>query len=517
MNIAPGLIFAASTLSLGAVLVARAFAAQTAPQQETLQVCDDPQPMPSGFDYPQAAATVEGWVTAGDESRARRHGWNLWAALNRPAPNGEPVWRSWCTSTYAYAPPPGAPAPAAVVSVASPTGTPHPASLNAKRQARGLVNGGVDGKLKGEPITFPTGPAYPIPTAVKSSWPACYDASSDSLKDGPVYQFEGNVMVAGIIYNRQAYDWIRSNGLYQGSVLDSWIESGTKVEAPAGSIVLKPMFWPVRGDGFSALPVWDDLKNDHDAYAGFEIQKMWKRAVAVTPLPTPVATTDVTYLYGAYESSKPNAPKLGPNTYRNAPVVPISRFYHSRPQLAGMHACDRAILDAASIAAYNRPFREGDYLALIAMHIMTKEQPAWTFQSLWWHDRPNDGPYATDRPALSPLQAPGPWRHYLMTSTYGIPAQPGGKTWPVAYNPYIELAGDHPIRSNCMNCHHRAAWPGKESSYEAPGGPGPLDIYKPGPSIFKVMLLDSQWSMSNRAGPSYAENADPPARRTDQR
>jgi len=176
-----------------------------------------------------------------------------------------------------------------------------------------------------------------------------------------------------------------------------------------------------------------------------------------------------------------------------------------------------SILDAAAIAAYNRPFREGDYLALIAMHIMTKEQPAWTFQSLWWHDRPNDGPYAADRPPLSPLQAPGPWRHYLMTSTYGIPAQPGGKTWPVAYNPYIELAGDHPIRSNCMNCHHRAAWPGKQSSYEAPGGPGPLDIYKPGPSIFKVLLLDSQWSMSNRAGPPFAENAEPSARRAGQR
>jgi hypothetical protein len=87
-----------------------------------------------------------------------------------------------------------------------------------------------------------------------------------------------------------------------------------------------------------------------------------------------------------------------------------------------------------------------------------------------------------------------------MASTYGVPATPGGTQWPIAYNPYIELAADHPIATNCMNCHHRAAWPHKDDEYLAAGGPGALDIFaQNNPIIFDGRLsVDSLWSISDR-------------------
>ena len=53
--------------------------------------CPTPQNIPSGFDYPQKATTVEGWVTSGNVARTRQHGWNMWAALNTMA-GGKPIY-----------------------------------------------------------------------------------------------------------------------------------------------------------------------------------------------------------------------------------------------------------------------------------------------------------------------------------------------------------------------------------------------------------------------------------------
>ena len=87
-----------------------------------------------------------------------------------------------------------------------------------------------------------------------------------------------------------------------------------------------------------------------------------------------------------------------------------------------------------------------------------------------------------------------------MTATYGWPARVAGADWPIAYNPYIELAADHPIDTNCMNCHHRAGWPEQSDSYLATGGPGALAIYsQDNPAIFDGKIgVDSIWSIADR-------------------
>ena len=485
--------------------------AAAAPHDGIVQVCANPLNIPTGFDYPQTAATVAQWVSARDEARARAHGWNLWAALNT-APGNVPVWRSWCTSTQAFA-------------TAGTTG----ALLGdgaARRHGQDAMlamdfrNGPTTGE---DPINFPNPPYYPVPPAIQARYPQCYNSANGQLRDGPTFQNNGDIMVAGVIYNQPAYEWIRNNSLYLSATLQGQLpalgQRGQIASFPPGSVVLKPMMWPVRGDGLTALPVWDGPTSDNGRYAGYEVQGLWPRAVAITTTPqSESATSDVTYLHGVWTNNMLGRRPLGPLTYRQAPVVPLQRFYHfGFPSLDGLNPCDRAILDASAYWAYGREFRAGDYLAVVAMHIMTKEQPAWTFQSVWWHDRPDQGPFAANRPDIPPAQAPGPWRHYLMTSTYGITAQPGGNSWPIAYNPYIELAAAHPIRTNCMNCHHRAAWTSRSSptpSYEAASPPGPdaLATFDYSNPIFNGLLgVDALWSVSDRATGSSARPQAPPA------
>lgn len=455
--------------------------------------CPTPQNMPTGFDYPQKAATVEGWVTSADVARTRQHGWNLWAGLNAVV-GGKPVWQSWCTETQAFAPDP---------SVAATIGKTEPAVATVPMRQFKLHNGSTAGA---DPINFPVSPTYAVPQPVVNRYKGtpCLQGTTPAnyaLSNGPTLQNNGDVMVAGVIYNQPAYDWIRKNKLYLQSTLNGQIpppdQTRQMAAMPDGSIVLKPMMWPVAAGGFTALPIWDNPASDDGVYAGFEIQKKWPRAVALTTTPAAqVIPSSVTFLHGVTMNGQP----LGPNTYARPRVVGVNRFYNYKPDLSTMAQCDRAILDASAYYAYGRMFQQGDYLVLIAMHIMTKEQPAWTFQSVWWDDAASTSPYAADRPNLPPSQAPGPWRNYLMAATYGIPASPGSTQWPVAFNPYIELAADHPIKTNCMNCHHRAAWPASSTEYEAPGGPGALDIFALNNAILNGKIgVDSLWSISDRA------------------
>jgi hypothetical protein len=263
--------------------------------------------------------------------------------------------------------------------------------------------------------------------------------------------------------------------------------------------------------------VWDDQPSDPTKYIGYEV---WNRGVAVDPsraVIPPGETADVTFLHGVFQCNLTTP--IPPVTYKGARVVPLSDFYSQRlgeADLAALGPADRALLDASSYWAYGREFRPGDYLVQISLHIITREIDAWTFQSVWWHDKADAGPYAADRPNIPPAKAPGPWRHYLMVSEYGIPDASRPENLPVAYNPYIELAAAHPVATNCRNCHVRAAWPRHgagtpSASYQAAGGPGALVDLKPDdPILDGLTRTDFQWAVSDRAIPVPASGSPTP-------
>jgi hypothetical protein len=141
----------------------------------------------------------------------------------------------------------------------------------------------------------------------------------------------------------------------------------------------------------------------------------------------------------------------------------------------------------------DRPLQAGDFVVFAGTHLTTKEIDDWVWATFWWHDRPDAGPFAADRPdAVKDV-----WRNYLMSASYdlNLPREPDG-TPHIAFNPWLEsgfpdLGHGNGITSNCMNCHHRAAVPPPRFLPIFRGNPDPADpAYAPG-----LLRSDFLWSI----------------------
>ncbi|MFP2896492.1 hypothetical protein [Corallococcus sp. 4LFB] len=466
------------------------------PPEPTPQDTARVEPFPAGFDYPVSAKSLAEAITDRDTRKLRRHGWYLFAGINKPV-NGLPLWRTWPTSTAAYAQ----------------EGLSQAQTLRAPRSLIQVNRDNSPANLKSLPV-------YPVPQGVcQKFYPE--GRCPDQLPDGDVFQSNGDIMIAGVIYNEDAFRWIRGTGrqasarLFEAPVLTRMIPPSEQTRQlpafPEQSFVLKHMYWPVPGDACGALPVWDNpTPPTPSTYMGYET---WNRAVAVATAgckAAPGTTTSVRFLNGV----KPGpGTQHFPRVFNDARVVPLADFYHqtfTAQDIAALSSHDQALLDASAFWSYGRSFAPGDSIVSIATHIFTKEMPTWTMQSFWWHDAPDQGPYASDRPEIPSSQAPETWRHYLMVSEYGIPDVSDPASLPAHFNPYIELVS-HPVATNCRNCHQRAGWPRANmgrtpvAAYQVTpieNDPGLLANLQPDNPIFKsLLLLDFQWALSDRAIP----------------
>jgi hypothetical protein len=486
-----------------------------------------PQPFPAGFDYPLSQQVLEGAVQRQDIPFLRRHGWYLFAGLNTVAPNGLPIWRTWPTSTQAFAPDKNDKNDRAAPQPAAPSGPPAGAAAGAEAAGPPAVH--LIARNRKNIVDSVPLPQYPVPEAVCRAYgfgTGCpgtlghpTGANLFQIPDGAVFQNNGDIMIAGVIYEESAFQWIRDASgkrLYQAAELTGMLpgkgQLGRVAEFPRTSIVLKHMYWPVKKDRCSALPVWDDQKPPTpNTYMGYET---WTRAVAIDApgcSAAPGDKTRVSFLHGVFDM---DGNPMQPVVFESADVVSLDAFFHqtlTQADLDKLTPNDRAILDSASYWAHGAPFEEGDIIVSIATHIFTKEMPAWTMQSLWWHDRPDQGPYAADRPDIPPDRAPPAWRHYLMVSEYGIPDPRDPTQLPVHFNPYIELV-IHPVATNCRTCHTRAAWPRKSTGMTPYAGyqftpvsedPGlTANIGLDNRILESLLTLDFLWAMSDRAIPS---------------
>ena len=449
-----------------------------------------PIPFPSGYDFPADPAKLQDFIKKRDTAALRRHGWYLWAGVNQPGRDGWPIWRSWYIPTQAFY-----------------ERRPRPGKGEAAQPSPGMSLSAIN-KKNNPPILLPI-PVYLIPDQIRKRHEAALKGITNwqAIPDGENFQNNGDLMLVTEPYSEPAFEHIRDEHLYQISKLQALLNQGkTDVpQFPRRSIVLKHMYWPVKKEGFTALPVvdmanYDKPANPDTTYVGFENKDRWPQAVAIDPkrdtIP-PGETADVTYLYDVQQPTSPPQP-LGPNEYKKARVVPLKDFYYkklSKAEYDALSTYDRVLIDLSFYWVHQKPFEDGDYLVAVASHVVTKEIPQWTLQTFWWHDKPDDGDYAKDRPDIP--RAKGPWRHYLMTAEDGVTAKPDGKSLPIAYNPYIELAS-HPVVTNCRNCHIRAAWP--NGQYIQDPGPDALADISPNDAIFKGKLrADFLWTVPDRA------------------
>jgi len=441
-------------------------------------------PIPPGSDHPQTAANLNYLINEQNQPQYRQHGWSMFEAINRTVKVEKqhgltqlPIWQTWFSEKQIftrkhYTEPAycqlGKHAPKQTTE-ASPTPTsPHLSKLK---------------KGKHHTLTWAEKFKQQTPTYPNSSNP-----------DGMLFANNGDIMIAGEYFNLSGFNHLRKHKLYLRDTLKKMLADGKKSipTFPADTMVLKSMYWPIAKDSHTALPVWDNtLARPPYQYNGYET---WKRAVAVQGNLKPISQGQTKTVKSLYKVTVPGYDT--PRRFPKSKVVSIGDFYHiqvNKKLLKAMDKNDRQILNNSANWAYNRDFQAGDYIAQIALHINTKEVEAWTFQSFWWHDQPNVGPFASGRPNLPT----GTWQNYLMAEAYSqvTPREYDGSNH-VAYNPYIEPV-IHPIPTNCQNCHARAALNGKYD--DNPSGRREI---KPNDPIFKNDLrTDYLWIIPDRAIP----------------
>jgi hypothetical protein len=409
----------------------------------------------SSFGFPQPQAVLLRYRDAQDVAAMRRHGWQIWATLTQPTPSGFPVFLTWYQVSDVFGENPG-----------------HDRRLFA--------------------------PEFRVP-------------SQKTLGDG-------DAILSFNVYNAPLRDHVRQHGYHQKSRLATLVGRTSDIQPfPDTAIAVKTVWWPVRQDGMTALPVWDDLRTrplewgrgvqdlikmgffnhlspqQREELAAHERDgndfETFARVVAIDPTRAEVPakeTAEVSFF-------DPQDTTLQTDARRTARVVPLRRFFHVR--INDLHTADLInslpLTDQITSRFWRRRFRIGDYVALVAAHVTTREIPDWVWATLWWHDDPQATPYGADRPK----SIPEPFHHYRLQVAYSgdTPRQPDGSPH-VAFNPYLEAAFSYGPQSNCVACHQRAVL--------GPEGSGPVfpvlrgQLSKDDPYYAGRVRLDFLWSLA---------------------
>ncbi|HXH11473.1 MAG TPA: hypothetical protein VNP04_17125 [Alphaproteobacteria bacterium] len=412
----------------------------------------------AGLGFPRPSQQLLDYRDAQDVAAMRRHGWEIWAALTQLAPSGFPIFLTWYQVSEVFGPEPG-------------------------RHRRLFA------------------PEFRVP-------------SQKALGDG-------DAILSFNVYNAALRDHVRQHNYHRKATLAALVGRESDIlPFPETAIAVKTVWWPVRANALTAFPVWDGEPTRPSEWGrgvqalvemGFFRQlnpseqgelasherdgndfETFARVVAIDPTRTEIPrgeTAEVLFF-------DPQDLTLQSNIPRTAKVVSLQRFFHV--QVNDRHTVDLInslpLTDQITTRFWKRPFRIGDYVALVAAHVTTREIPDWVWATFWWHDHPDAAPFGVDRPQT----IGGVFRQYLMRVAYhgDIPRELDGSPH-IAFNPYLEAAFSFGLRSNCVACHQRAV--------VGPEGPGRVfpvlrgHLSKHDPVYMDRVRLDFLWSLAFEA------------------
>jgi hypothetical protein len=408
------------------VPAASVHAAQASPAGPTLnpQPINLPsQPPTSPGSFPVTATTVDGWVTNNDQNSMRAHGWALWQGITSitAKSQGWPVFDTWYTDTEVLAGKPSSPK----------------AALFRATRGKGRPTHHFEGfeqfhhaKVAG---------AQPLRRALST---ARTSPAAGGLQVIGFNKFDADY--ANFVWNN---NYNTATGLWK--LQDSW-----PVGTPAAqrtvtpfvntAISLKPVYQVVNGPkhhgGITVLPYWlGDLttgpqNSSNPANPTFDT---WNQCVVVYSTPTAPASQVI-----------PNCSNGKPATG----FVSVKEFFNF-----ALSADEAKNVCATQPDIQPCNVHAGDFAILVAMHMSTRENSNWTWQTFWWNYHQ---PFPYGAP---PSSIPAPFNHYAMCTAYSMTNNPpnslNGQNV-LCYNPYLEtgLPGVVGTESNCMSCHTTAAY-----------------------------------------------------------
>lgn len=387
------------------------------------------------FVFPESETRINQWVYGGDAGAMVRHSWGVWAGLTQPVGliNGLPVraFETWAVPSNIVAR--SAIGLQQVPSPSAPLGVPK-RDLGIPRQ---FEHGHQAGK--------------------KAALLAAKAAAAPGVPDTGI--------VVSVAYNPPGANHAIANRLFYESTLQQYMKNGytDMPNFPNNTVTVKPVFKIIPKNlagGIYTFPGWPG-PGAAQPNAGYD-ESIWNNCVYID-IRTPVGK-------GGNSNDPGCKSRSGANTFY------LNQFVHSK-----ITADDAVYLSNQLGHTVNA----GDYIVLVAMHVTTRENKMWTWQTFWWSANadqpfaPSSNAIAQARPLASLDEAT---RHYAMAVAYNTvtPAQPitGGENVgePVfTYNPYLEAGFDPStfgisrpingklnantgIQTNCMTCHNMAAY-----------------------------------------------------------
>ena len=276
-----------------------------------------------------------------------------------------------------------------------------------------------------------------------------------------------------VSYSPAAAKHAITNKLFMATTLYEYAQKGmTDIpDFPNDAITVKPVFKVIKasksGQDKFAITTWHGTI---DSVAGFP-EKNWHSAVYI----------DIT------NKSNGDGSQLSfPNSSKAPAPTPASTY--------NLNDFINYTLNKEDAHFFNKEFEEnasnplnakaGDIVVLVGMHVTTKENKRWTWQTFWWAPNADTPPLPSSKAiaSLRPDALYGAASHYAMAVAYYMvnPQEPytgtniTGKP-NYAWNPYLEsgfgqdifadnisfvktatgekIPTDAGVRTNCMSCH----------------------------------------------------------------
>lgn len=444
------------------------------------------QPVPladpgiSGYKFPEAEDTIDGWTKAGNQQAVDLHAWGFWTALTKGTDqifNAQKllVFETWDDPSDLVPTPPTA-----------------------------------------------TGRRVRIPQRLTRPKQFQHGAAAQALSTAAG---QPGAVSVDVKYDPTAADFILNNQLLSAAQLSSYLNTDHKTAVPAfpaTAVSLKPTYRtlkPLVDDRYFMLKVWSGppplvLNPTSKLWESKPFpDTLWGQCVWIDTQGSGNAGAGVDKTCAGNGSSRTAASTYG-----------IDQFIHFQMTQAAADQINAATSDTTSVSA-------GDYVVLVGMHATSREITRWTWQTFWWVNSP-DNPAAPSSASIAshrPAQLVGAPRHYAQCTGYDeeVPPQTStggsnvGETV-YCYNPYLEApfpsavlpdsqpgttrmngkivktANNVGVQTNCMSCHEQANYnPNKISS--APRYTGARYVDLNSPAFNGVLKVDFLWTISDDA------------------
>ena len=276
-----------------------------------------------------------------------------------------------------------------------------------------------------------------------------------------------------VAYSPAAAKYAIDNKLMLAPDLLARARANTPIDFPSNAITIKPVFKLLKGGDGTTQPliVWPGPRPGFhpEGYAEAD----WKSMVYID-LTNQSSGADGTYLT---IPASGQLPQPTPATTYN-----LNDFVHFTLTVNDVDFYNEEFPSAT-------PAQVGDKAILVGMHVTTKENVRWTWQSYWWTPDADNPPLPSSKAmadARASVQLTGAPAHYAATASYYMvaPDEPYDGTNVMgspnySYNPYLEApfasvkfdtarsfiqvsssetiptyAG---VRTNCMSCHGTAS------------------------------------------------------------